>query len=102
MVSYGEEFWSSSEKLLMAISSVGSQHARRVDRCVEKTFEARIVKDPGYALEKDSDFQIREIMKNLYSRKAESEELFQEAGTDFEQAGRGTRAVLQAILPPRF
>ena len=99
MVSYGEDVWRDSEKLLMAVASVAAKHARRVDACVENAFEARIVKDPAYALEHDSNFKKRDIMQGIYSKPKEVSELFEETRTDFEQAGRGTRAVLRALLP---
>jgi hypothetical protein len=99
MVTYGEEVRGSSEKFLMAVASIAAKHAQRVDSCVESAFEARVVKDPTYALENDTRFKIRDIMRGIYSRQREAEELFAEAGTDFEQAGRSTRAVLQTLIP---
>ena len=101
MVSYGREVYESSEKLLMSVASVSAQHARRVDACVEEAFDPRITRDPAYDLEKDSNFKIREIMKSLFARDAASKALFDEAGYDFEQAGRASRAVLQALLPEK-
>jgi hypothetical protein len=99
MVSYGNDIYGSSDKLLMAVASNAAKHAFRVDACVEKAFEARITRDPAYDLEKDSSFKIREIMKKVFAHSTTAEDLFREAGVDFEQAGRGSRAVLQAILP---
>jgi len=99
MVSYGNDIFDSSEKLLMSVSSVASNHAFTVDRIVEQGFDAHITRDPAYDLEKDPDFRIRDIMKRLFAQNATARHLFEEAGLDFEQAGRGSRAVLEALLP---
>ena len=99
MVSYGNDIYDSSDKLLMAVASNAAKHAFQVDACVERAFDPRITRDPAYDLEKDSSFKIREIMKGLLAKTNTAEDLFREAGVDFEQAGRGSRAVLQAILP---
>ncbi len=101
MVSYGSDIHESSEKLLMAVSSVAAKHAFTVDGLVEQGFDAHITRDPAYDLEKDSDFRIRDIMKRLFANATVAQGLFNEAGLDFEQAGRGSRAVLEALLPPQ-